>query len=537
MFMILRNKNLLYLLVVLLIASFLRFYQLGVVPPAISWDEAAVGYNAWTIVHYGKDEWGNLFPLVFKSFEDDKHPIHFYLTAPFVAVFGLTDFAVRFAPALFGVLNVLLIFLIGKDVFKDKRIGFAGALLMAISPYAIQFSRFNHEANFALFFFMLGFWWFFKSLNGMSKYLPLATISFGISILVYHASLVVVPPAMFLLAFIYKKEILYSQKNVIFSLAIILTTSLLYVIQPSLLGLARMKQTSIAEDVISNTRLFKQTNNYFLGRLEVTYDRYLAHFSPTYLFISGDRNPKFSTQKYGQFYQIEALFLVAGFVWILKNRKREYLLLLFWALIAPLHASLSGGTDEVPHAARALFTMGSWHLIEAIGLVGVMGLFKNTRVKLLVAVAVTLTMAYLTTIYFKSYLTAYPKQYGIDWQYGMKQIAEHIKDNPEYSTVFVTDARSQPYIFLLYYLKIPLPEFLKTVEYNQTDQRSSNLVSSFSKFNFGNWDAIESDPQPGLLYVLTPSQYDGLRQKSLFQIKELISYPNGTDAFYLVSLY
>lgn len=539
MSMILKKINMktLLLLLILMIASFLRFYQLGLVPPSISWDEAAVGYNAWTVVHYGRDEWGNVLPIVFKSFEDDKHPIHFYLTAPFVAIFGLNDFAVRFAPALFGVLNVLLIFLIGKDVFKDQRVGLVGALLVAVSPYAIQFSRFNHEANFALFFFMLGFWWFFKSLNGTSKYLPLATLSFGTSILTYHSSLVVVPLVMLLLAIFYKKEILRPIKYVILSLVIILTVTLLYVIQPTLLGLARMKQTLISADVINDTRIFKLTNNLLLGRLEVIYDRYLAHFSPVYLFISGDGNPKFSTQEFGQFYKFEALFLMAGCVWILKNRKREYLLLLLWALLAPLPASMSGGKDEIPHAARALFTMGSWHLIEAIGLVGIMGFVKNTRVRLMGTIIVSLMIISFTAFYFKNYLTDYSKQHSIDWQYGMRQVAEHINKNPEYSMVFMTDARSQPYIFLLYYLKTPLPEFLSTLEYNKADNRSSNLVSSFSKFNFGNWDIIESKPQPGLLYVLTPSQYDGLRYKSLFQIKELISYPNGADAFYLVSLY
>ena len=95
----------------------MRLYRLTSVPPSISWDEAAVGYNAFTISHWGKDEWGKIFPLVFKSFEDYKHPVHIYLTSVAVAVLGLNDFAVRLPSALFGVGNVILIYFLAQKIF------------------------------------------------------------------------------------------------------------------------------------------------------------------------------------------------------------------------------------------------------------------------------------------------------------------------------------------------------------------------------------------------------------------------------------
>ncbi|KKQ96399.1 MAG: hypothetical protein UT23_C0032G0001, partial [Candidatus Woesebacteria bacterium GW2011_GWA1_39_12] len=65
--------NLVPIFAVILLALFLRVYKLGDIPPSINWDEAAVGYNAFSIANFGRDEWGNVFPLVFKSFEDYKH--------------------------------------------------------------------------------------------------------------------------------------------------------------------------------------------------------------------------------------------------------------------------------------------------------------------------------------------------------------------------------------------------------------------------------------------------------------------------------
>src|SRR3989344_8321034 len=90
------------LAVIVVFSTALRFYKLDQIPPSLSWDEAAVGYNAYTIANWGKDKWGKSFPLVFKSFEDDKHPVHIYITAFWVKLLGSSDFVTRFPAALFG---------------------------------------------------------------------------------------------------------------------------------------------------------------------------------------------------------------------------------------------------------------------------------------------------------------------------------------------------------------------------------------------------------------------------------------------------
>ena len=107
-----------FLLIIILLSAVLRFYKLDQIPPSISWDEAAVGYNGYTIANWGVDEWGKVFPPVFKSFEDDKHPVHVYLTALSVRFLGLSEFSTRFPSALFGVLNVLVIFYLAKIYTK-----------------------------------------------------------------------------------------------------------------------------------------------------------------------------------------------------------------------------------------------------------------------------------------------------------------------------------------------------------------------------------------------------------------------------------
>ena len=203
-----------------------------------------------------------------------------------------------------------------------------------------------------------------------------------------------------------------------------------------------------------------------------------------------------------------------------------------WAIISPLPSSL---VEEAPHAARASFQMGSWILISAYGFYLLIGLFRGKIIKASILAAGLILIFWLFKAYITELYTDYPRKHGIDWQYGMKQIVEHVKNN-EYSAVYVTDIRFQPYIFFLYYLKMSLPEYLETVIYTRdVEHRKYNLVSSFDKYFFGDWDPIESMPYPGVLYVLSPSQYDGLRHRSDFNFKKVIHFPNGGDAFFLVS--
>src|SRR5574337_2158196 len=94
---------------IVLVAAFLRFYQLGTNPPSLTWDEAAWGYNAYSLGLNGKDEFGRFLPITYlESFVDFKPPMYAYLDVLPVKIFGLNEFATRFPSALFGTLTVLL---------------------------------------------------------------------------------------------------------------------------------------------------------------------------------------------------------------------------------------------------------------------------------------------------------------------------------------------------------------------------------------------------------------------------------------------
>lgn len=530
-----KNKLVKILLgIIIFISVISRFTGLSKYPPAITWDEASVGYNAYSIFHWGKDEWGKTLPLTFKSFGDDKNPVHVYLTAPFVGIFGLNDFATRASAAAFGVLNVLLVFFLAKSIFKSNVVGLLASLFLAVSPFNIQFSRFNHELNFAIFFFLAGVYLFYKALEEKKKRLILYSfLLLGIDLLTYQSAKIVTPPLVLLLIILNFKKLLKYKKQFILGFLIYLFFISLNFIKPELLGGARLQQNKIALEEIQETVLFKKTNNEIWGISEVVFYRYKKYFEPEFLFISGDNNPRHSIQTVGTFYWLDLPLIIIGLLGVLWRlffkKDKRMLLLLAWILLAPIPGAVS---SDLPHAPRAMFMTGSWTLISAYGAYLIITLIKNKYYQILISAVLVLAIVPYFQKYLKSYYGEYTKRYAIEWVYGMKEVVEFVGKH-DLNRVFMTDVRMQPYIFFLYYLKTPLPEFLDTVEYNETQSKPSNLVSSYGNYKFL-WDEYQSEPADGVLYVVSSSIYDGLIRKADFDVVKLVKYPNESDAFYLV---
>jgi len=145
-----KNSIVIILVGILLIASFLRLYTLSEIPNGLYVDEAEIGYNAYSILQTGKDEFGKSFPLFIRSFNVYAPPLYMYLTTIPIYLFGLSIFSARFVSAISGVITTFLIYFIFKKISPKKYFPLLGAFLFAISPWSIFFSRGAFEANFAL---------------------------------------------------------------------------------------------------------------------------------------------------------------------------------------------------------------------------------------------------------------------------------------------------------------------------------------------------------------------------------------------------
>src|ERR1035437_66170 len=206
------NKKLIFviLFVIVLIGGTLRLWQLGSVPPSPDWDEVALGYNAYSILHTGKDEFGKFLPVVLQSYDDYKPALYAYLVVPSVFTFGLNTFAVRFPSAIFGIVGILAVFFLVRELFLNYKfkdpLSLLASLFFAISPWSIQFSRIGFEANVGQVFNLLVVLFFVK---GLKKHwlLLIAALFAGLNLYVYQSEKVFTPILVLALILIYRKEL------------------------------------------------------------------------------------------------------------------------------------------------------------------------------------------------------------------------------------------------------------------------------------------------------------------------------------------
>src|SRR3990170_560412 len=153
------KKHILIVLIVAL-AFFLRIYKISANPSALNWDEVSHGYNAYSILKTGKDEWGKALPIIFRAYGDYKLPVYIYFTTLTEFFFGLNAFAVRLPAVLAGIGTVIFTYLLVKRLFGFG-VALLSSLLVAIEPWTFFLSRGAFEANLALFFIVSGVYFFF----------------------------------------------------------------------------------------------------------------------------------------------------------------------------------------------------------------------------------------------------------------------------------------------------------------------------------------------------------------------------------------
>src|SRR3990167_4100065 len=181
-----KNKNII-LGIILLVAIFLRFWHLDRVPVALFGDEMDVGYQAYSILKTGKDYYGNSFPIHFHSLAEWRTPLYLYSAVPTVAMWGISPLGVRVPAAVFGVLGIYGLYLLIKELFDNEKVALISALVLAVSPWHVQYSRAGFEVTELLGLLVFGILFFHKGLKN-GKYLWVSGVCFSLTPLVYSTA-------------------------------------------------------------------------------------------------------------------------------------------------------------------------------------------------------------------------------------------------------------------------------------------------------------------------------------------------------------
>lgn len=547
-----RINNWLFVIIIV-ITILLRFWKLAEIPPSLSHDEVAIGYNAWSILQTGKDEYGTNFPILFRSFDDYKLPGYIYFTAISERIFGLNEFAVRFCSAFLGSLTVLVFYFLIKEILGSLNktqdveiIALISTLFLAISPWHINFSRAAFESNGSLFFIVLGVFFLFKSINNI-RFILLSAISFVISLYFYYTARIIVPFVVLPFLIIYHKEFIKEKKWIIISFLLASILLLPLISQMFTTGLSRVNQVSIFQDksltnpyseaiVRNNNSIYaKIFYNRRLAYLQEFCDNYLKNFAFDFYFTNG-------TGVQGLLYLWEIPFFFLGIYILCKEKEKCKWIILIWFLTVPLTGGLTVGQ---PNALRTLANVPITAFFSAIGFWYIIKILKTKKYLLIYlsfssGIVIFFFMRFLILYFdYSSNLSA------LNWGDGHKQMAVFVKENKNvYKNIYITGDFWRPYIYMLFYMEYPPNLYQKSGSWN----KFSNLVfgqaawDKEQKIDFATTDLSKLSKEKNL-FILSfkdyKSQQEQATAKKTFYNLNVVKQINGVHAksvFYAVTL-
>lgn len=540
------KNNKIFLIIIFLVSFFLRFYKVGEYPPLL-WDETAIGYNAYSIIQTGKDEYGQTLPIIFKSFGDYKPGFYIYLAIPFIKLLGLNATATRLPSVILGSLLPLLLYFLIKEINpKAHKTAIFTALITAFNPYSIHFSRGAWETNVLTFELVLASFLFFKYINQKkNKFLLLSSIVFGLSLFTYQAGKMI---SLFLIIILFLINLkIVNKKNIkslflnfvlplfIFSIPIIY--GLFFSSNANRLGVVSLfsypRSAEEAQIIINESSQldYNVFHNHpvFFGRNFLL--RYFNNFSPKFLAFEGDwQSPRHSAPYIGVILYPSLIFLIIGIFFALSRSKIDKINIFFllWLLVAPIPAAL---TRDTISAVRSMsFSIPLIYFIS-LGLYFIIDKYKNIFLNCLILGVYLISFIYYGDLYLNHMIKKSPD----DFLYGYQQSMEYlIKNQDKYNQIVMSDFYGQAYIYYLFYSKYPPAKYQQQAKLTENSSGDTGKIERIDniKFTTPDYNLIKTQPNTLAIFNYNEIYRQDINKSTDFKNFLPLSSINNISTFY-----
>ena len=508
------NKKIEKILVfsILVLSLIVKGYGLSKSPPSVGFDEAALGYNAYSLLKTGKDEYGNFLPLSLRSFNDYKPALYSYLSIPFVAILGLNETSTRMVSVVAGTVSLFFLYLFLKEFIKNDKLRLFIFLVLSFEPWRVHFSRVALEANLSACFFVIGAWFLYKNKK------ILAPLFFALAAHSYHGARAAAPLLIVLYLFdpiklFFTKNFIDYKKNIIdknfkylwMLLLFVLLLSPVFLVNKSSQVLTRLRQENVFYRYYPFTpkELLNKDNNpwlnmennplyYFLGIMS---GHMLSYFSPISLGGRLYRWNMMSVQHIPSFSMIgwlETVLLVFGFVYLIKKIKInfKYRYLVYWVLAGAAPAAL---TWTWLHPLRSMNLYPAIEIIVALAFVKVTEIIKKHLPqiidKLMLITGVAIICLSILFIVLNEYNYSVAISHGEYQPGGFKEgVPQLVKLQDSYDQVYIDSPHSQSYIFFLFYQSFD-PKIVQSYSsIRPKPEVEGNINFDFGKYKFTKFD-------------------------------------------------
>lgn len=514
------------LVLVLAAALGLRVYRLAELPAGFFCDEAGNGFNTACLLHAGRDETGARWPLYVWSFGTSyKNPVFVYSAMLPMAALGPTELAVRLTAALWGVATVLAMFCLGRALMGPL-VGLVAALLLAVCPWHLHFSRIGFELVTLPFFFTCAVTCLVRWTQGR-RTLAQGAVLLGLSLYTYAPAKLFVPlfTAGFVLLFRHPLRARWRET---------LLAAVLLLVAAAPVAIFDLAHRDLAGSYFEHTTLLGGAGSPW-EKARLFADNYRAFFSPEFLFrASTDRVIRHRVGDHGELYPFMAPLLVLGVLAALLRRDRALLLPLLWLALYPVAAALM---NEIPSASRGFIGAAAFCLVAALGAGAVLRLaaLAGDRRRVAWALRTALLAALLAALipaaraYWRLYSEVYPlysaKEYT-GFQFGHRRVLEVFRERyDDFDLDLLTTRRSnQPDVFLRFYDGLRQP--VRPDQAPPFEHREKMVASSA--------EARDHFVTPGrrILFAVLPEEVPLFADP---QVIERVIAPDGSAAFVLVA--
>ena len=475
-----------YFAFAVVLALAVRLVQFGSVPAGVNQDGAMAAVDAKALAEYGTDRLGMTRPVHFTAWGFGQMSVLMsYMMVPFIKAFGLSVVTMRLPALLCSLMGLVFLFLFCRDVF-NRELALVVLLLAAVNPWHMVQSRWALDCNIFPHMLIAGLYFLNHGVQFPKRrfFLYISMVFFALSMYCYGVALYTVPvflaiACVFLLV---SKKIrgkdalicmgIYMLLSWPFFAAMFINAFGFDTIELKLFTIPAFPETVRKADILFfSESFFAQLWANLLALLRVIFqigDDYLCNVVPG-----------FSTM-----YVFSLPFTITGFIWILKNWRRNpgsMLLLVFFTV-----AFFSGLITNSVNVNRINIIF--YPLIVFSGI----GVFRVIRDVKLGDAAVHAMYAAGFTLFCCAYFTSYAKSVS---EVFLSDFGEALKsfDPEEYSCIYVTpDSQAEG----RYYVS----EIL-TLFYHDIDAQYYQSEEFEEKYVFKNPGASPDDSGENRAYV------------------------------------
>ncbi len=550
---IVKYKNAVLILLTLLIAGYLRLFNLDITPSGFHADEASFYVNALSLKQNLKDEDNKLLPLSLNSLIDPKPALFSYIQVPFLFLVKNQILASRLPSFILAITSLIFIYLLTKELINEK-LALITLFIFAISPWHIIISRGTQEVISSFTFLIISFYLLIKITNNYlnKKYLniklfiPFIITSF-LSMYFYHSTKIVLPIFSFLFlffSFFLESSLRYRKRSGQVAFILLLTIFITGI--ASLLTIesnSRLSAVGIFNDQAPKDTLLKQTYSLH-NKLTITYTRifynkvtvyshkiineYLNYFSPNFLFLKGGKPLRYKIPDHGLLYFIDLPLFLIGLYFAINKKQKWFPLFLSLLITAPIPAMLT--TLETPSIIRSFAMILPINIFIAYGIYQIF-LIKYKLLKYLVLILIV--MIYLWQIgYFliQYHIQAY---YNQPWYRNSPytDIAKEVsKINKNYQEIIITNDLRPLYLYFV------MENLIQVQDLQNNPNARNNSEYKLNKFKFNRGVCKLGELKTNVLYIAETQCRDRIENASLLKVVKTITYQDGTPVYELLQI-